>query len=416
MNKGKVLLHAAALFLFFLPVYWLAIPPAFNSVYENRRFFDSDGEFIVRQYRQGKTYTHNDHLLYHVAAGWVQRGSERLPAALHVDALTVHKAFSAAAGALGVALLYLFGRCLSAGAGTALAAAAALGGCAGWLFFSSTVDTYMPCLAACIAALGTALLYPGAPSPRRAAALGACMGLAFLLRTDSILLAPLGLVVLAAGNRRAGAAAALVAAGLVVAAAGYAILAHTVYDVPFARLADWAIGSMSRPEAQVESVWGRSGNLTPGHLRLALTNQALYSVLMPNVLLTRDANFFRIYSGWGWLTLVAYLVLAAAAGLLWTGRARKACRQRDWAGVAPYALALAWVLPRTVFYAWWDPHDPFLFAVMSLPAIWMILLYGRLAVPASWGRRADWALAALALGIWIHNAWFLLRPLNQGQG
>ena len=54
------------MFTVLVGVYWISVPHEFNTVRENRRFFDSDGEFITRQFREGETFTHETHLLYHV--------------------------------------------------------------------------------------------------------------------------------------------------------------------------------------------------------------------------------------------------------------------------------------------------------------------------------------------------------------
>ena len=68
--KSKELswLVAVPLFAIMLVVYVNALPASFNTRYENHAFFDSHGEFITRQIREGRTYHHNDHLLYHVLA------------------------------------------------------------------------------------------------------------------------------------------------------------------------------------------------------------------------------------------------------------------------------------------------------------------------------------------------------------
>ena len=100
---GAVVLTAAA-----GSVYWVSVPTEFNVVRGNRSFFDSDGEFITRQFRQGRTFTHNDHLLYHLAARAFHDGAaERLPA--RRDAVRVHKLLSVGAGALGLGLLFVIG-------------------------------------------------------------------------------------------------------------------------------------------------------------------------------------------------------------------------------------------------------------------------------------------------------------------
>ena len=108
--KPKALswLLAVPLFAVALVVYANSMPASFNTRYENRIFFDSDGEFITRQFRQGSTYTHNDHLLYHVLAKTVVRFAP--PAAGgEPDIVGGHLALSVFFGALGLATLYLGG-------------------------------------------------------------------------------------------------------------------------------------------------------------------------------------------------------------------------------------------------------------------------------------------------------------------
>ena len=82
-----------------------------------------------------------------------------------------------------------------------------------------------------------------------------------------------------------------------------------------------------------------------------------------------------------------------------------------------WAFAMAWFLSRIVFYAWWDPFDPFLFAVMSLPCLWLVLLWGTdTVVTTGTGRRARLfalcGLGFLTLVVWAHNARHMVFPLR----
>ena len=82
---------SALLFVAMLSVYGYSVPGSFNTVEENRRFFDSDGEFITRQFRQGRTFTHNDHLLYHILGKWLFTHAENIPG-IRKDPVSSHKA------------------------------------------------------------------------------------------------------------------------------------------------------------------------------------------------------------------------------------------------------------------------------------------------------------------------------------
>src|SRR4029434_2761850 len=73
--------------------------------------------------------------------------------------------------------------------------------------------------------------------------------------------------------------------------------------------------------------------------------------------------------GPGLVSWVASLVmgLVMAIGLA-AAAARRDAEHVRWV----LALVAAWIVPRVAFYCWWDPYDPFLFAVMSLPGVWLI--------------------------------------------
>jgi hypothetical protein len=251
--------------------------------------------------------------------------------------------------------------------------------------------------------------------------LGAALGLAFLLRTDAFLLAPLLLVLCGARARFGARLAAVLAAGLLVGLGGYVLLAQRFYQVPLSAVPAWSVGVTHRPEAGQH--WGKLANITGPHVAGALANQTVYTVILPGLTATRSAAIWtamsRLPLGRPAFMLYAGL-LTAALGWLLLFAARSALN-RDGRALIPPLIAAFWFAARTAFYTWWDPRDPFLFAVLSLPAIWLVALHalqprGLADAPAS-SQAAARPLTLLLLGIavlaiWTHNYLYLIRPLR----
>jgi hypothetical protein len=203
-------------------------------------------------------------------------------------------------------------------------------------------------------------------------------------------------------------------AGGVVGVLGHALLAHRFYDVAPSHLVSWALGHVDRPEVKSQ-VWGRWSNITGHSLLLALINHAMYTVVIPGLTATRSAAAGLRYSELpgGWIAPL-FWCLTLAASLSVAGRSALGSlsvkRERVWL----LALAALWLFPRVVFSAWWDPQDPFLFAVLSLPALWLVLLASVAAekpgaAPA--GRAPTIVLFVTAAAVWLHNTHYLIAPL-----
>jgi len=403
---------AIGLFLLLCAIYWASIPDVFNEIRENRRFFDSDGEFITRQFKQGSVFTHNNHLLYHIF-GTLIFGAVQ-------SATWAHKVLSVVAGAAGVTILFLGGCYWLKRPLPALLAALFIGGCAGYWFFAATIDTYVPHIAASLAALIVALLCLRTQKPGAYAVLGALMGLAFLLRTDGFLVGATAIVILDRPRRPWARLGALLLGGVVVGLLGYAVLAQTFYGVAPADTLAFAFPD--RPEMD-SGVWGRWSNVNAATLHLTLVNHALYAVAIPGVEATRSADFISAYGGIGLGALVptiwaALLVLALlnAVRLAWLGPQGDSTPR----GREPFwllALALLWFVPRIVFYAWWDPYDPFLFACMSLPAFWLLAVINAGALLSADSATAEnrWLMAGafLVAALWLYNFVYLILPMRQ---
>jgi Dolichyl-phosphate-mannose-protein mannosyltransferase len=402
-------LIAVVLFSSFWFVYSISIPSSFNTRYENRRFFDSDGEFITRQFFLGETHTHNDHLLYHVIARGLYDMTADPPAQAY-DSVPQHRWLSITAGALGVSILFLFGKQICGSTGGALAASLLIGGCAGWWFFTATIDTYLPHLTAAIASLGYALLALQHQKLRHYTLLGVFIGLAFLFRTDGFLLALLGVVAFAGNWKVAGQRLALCAAtAAIVGLIGYAVLAHAYYGVPLAEVPDWALSHANRPGIKKHQ-WGNTVNINQENLVLALANQSVYTVILPGLEMTRESQVINLFQRNGHSMAVFFLylavIIAAAIRLVWR-------RRWWWLG-----LILLWFLPRTLLFTWWDPSEPFLFACLSLPSLWILLLDFVSEEPNTSHSTAVMRnlrtvlVIFLAAGIWWHNYHTMIRPLR----
>ena len=400
---------AFAVFVAALAIYGVSVPASFNTVYENRRFFDSDGEFITRQYRQGRTFTHNDHLLYHVLGRVLSEAGSGEP-----DPVRGHRALSVVSGAAGLAIAFLGGWAHLRRVGPSLAATALLGGTAGYWFFSATIDTYVPSVAMGLVALGLALSCLREPGVVRHALLGAAGGAAFLLRSDGALLAVLGAVVLARPERRRTRVAAATTAGIVVGLLGYAVIAHLAYEVAWADVPGWALGHEARPETGDR--WGRRGNWTGANLAGVAVNQAVYTILLPGLETTGDRSIGEATRHLGpWrASLVAWGVFALVVGATLVRRSISAIGQRRWELPIALGIGVAWFVTRMLVYAWWDPYDPFLFAVMSTPLAWLAAVLFLVETdperPSRARPAAVWGMAAV---IWLHNGVHLVMPLRQ---
>jgi hypothetical protein len=396
-----------ALFILLFLVYWFSIPDSFNTVYGNRQYFDSDGEFITRQYRQGKTFTHNDHLLYHILG---KAASESFG-----DPVRGHKFLSSYFGALGVVLLCWIGLRELKDPVMVLLMALLVGGSSGWWFFSATIDTYIPCLTVSILALGLALAVRKQPNLLVCSALGLAMGLAFLLRTDSFLLVVLLVVFLGRARWSWKEFLATLGAGLAVSVVGYALLAHAFYGVPFSDMAQWAFGGMQRPEAE-ERIWGVAGNLTAGNLGLTLVNHLFYAVLVPGLTTTREAMPLTAYAKAGWIAVTLYVAVLGAALRFVVPHGIRSLRNKQFGEALPFAVIVLWFLGRVVFYCWWNPFDPFLFGVMSIPALWLTMTTGYTIMTTcrppgvQMAYRVIFGLAVAA--VWAHNFHFMVAPLG----
>ena len=270
-------------------------------------------------------------------------------------------------GALGVVLMFWFGRTVTGSTVSALAAALLIGGCAGYWFFSATIDTYVPNLCASILALGLALRCLRDQRVVSYAALGAAMGVAFLFRTDAFLLAVLALVILPCRAPWPRRLAACAMTGALVGGLGYALLAHGFYNVPFGHVTSWALGHEGRPEV-VNKQWGIAKNVTGAYVSLTAANHAVYGVLLPGLYGTHNAHVWdamsKVKGAWpGFLAYALFgvlLALVAARRIARAIAARAAAPDRPRRSLVRYADAVLHMVgpPRPVPVREPEPAGP----------------------------------------------------------
>lgn len=420
INKD-LLIHiaiATALFAVSLVIFNNSIPKRFNLKPENRKYFDSDGEFITRQFREGKTFTHNDHILYHVMGKFLFDHSPAV--GIKQNYVTPHKVLSVFFGALGVMLFYVFGAMITKRQILPLVCALFAGGTAGWWFFSATIDTYIPCLSVSIPVLGCAVLCLKKESYAYSIAIGAMAGLAFLFRTDSFILMFMGIYLLKIRGNGGNHLLSVIIPGVIIGIAGYVILAHVCYGVDFnpVNMFKWAMGSLQRPEAVQEKIWGKPENITPYNGALLFVNQLMYTIVIPGLMKTRGADFYMRYVKGGWIPLIIYMSALAVAIYHITMRVKKNSSNDNKLPLYIVLLSATWFVTRWIFYTWWDPFDPFLFAGMAMPAIWLTLLTGfHYALETSATRKIEqgyWLLIGTAtLAVWLHNIYYMIGPLRK---
>ncbi len=415
LKQRRLLKGGCALVLFsaLLIIYWISVPNAFNTVRENRRFFDSDGEFITRQFRQGKTYTHRDHLLYHILGTLLYQSADSITT-LSRDPVIVHKILSVFFGAAGITLLFLIGLKLNGQIVPSLLAALFVAGSAGYWFFSATIDTYIPALCCSILTLGAALLALREDKTMYYIVWGSAMGLAFLFRTDGVLLASSGAAFFGSRKPIWRKLLLVILFGAIVAIGGYMVFAHHFYNVPFKDIPAWSTGYGERQEAG--SDWGILANVTWKNLQLGLVNQQFYTILLPGLESTRDSRIYKMmaelrYGTPALMIYLTFLILLLGSVLF---RVVTYLKHQQWAKTIPVVLAVLWFFSRTLFYTWWNPYEPFLFAVMSIPALWLLCLF-----VLQDDTKNTYLYYARLLGIllittlvWLHNLLHFMLPLR----
>ena len=407
------------LFCVLLVGYWVAIPGAFNTIYQNRIYFDSDGEFITRQFRNNATFTHNDHLLYHVMGRAVYKNRDVFPSIDKDRVVGSHKILSVFFGALGVALLYRFGSKVTGRRLFGLLASLFVGVSSGYFFFSTTIDTYVPCLCAGILALGAALRTIDSPRLWPYVLVGVWSGVTFLFRTDGFLMATLAVFFLRRDRSFWRAVLVTVVAGFLVAVPIYFLLAHYRYDIPWRDVPSWGLGYMWRHEGDnAERIWGLLSNINTHNLKLVLYNHLFYGVVIPGLRLTRSVALWVNYksSFSGYLSFLVYLLFLAMTLVYVVRHTATAVLRKDVGFGLIISAAATWFVSRWIFYTWWDPYDPFLFAVMSIPALWLLLLSIGYAWH-KWGVSKIWSwaylsmLAVTVLFFGLHNIRLFVRFL-----
>lgn len=310
------------------------------------------------------------HLLYHVTGYALSRAFAPWSDPVAASGLAL-RLLSAGGAAASVGLLYLLVRRLTGSPFSAAVTALCLACASGFWAYAAVPETHAPAFAATLGVLLALARAVEAPAPRAYAWAGAAHALAVLLRQDTVLLAPLVLLLALVwrppgGGWRRGAAYAL-ALGLPVGAtyAGVYVLAVRGRGV-FPSFGDWVAmyGTWG--------IWGKLGYLTWDNLVLVLGG-ALGNV-------TLDPG--------RWLLLPGALALLVGAG-------RAAGRLAPPAGPLA-ALCAAWLVMRLVFVTWWSPKDAFKYNVeTSVP---FFVLMGLAAAGLETVRAAPWR-GALRAGL-----------------
>lgn len=296
------------------------------------------------------------HPLFHVLSWGVARVLAELAPTLEYPGTWALKAVSAAGGAAALALLFAATARL-ASIPLAFLLAGLLASTAGFRLYAAVGETYWPALAA---QLGLLLHLIEAERARRPAELRVLIGwtvLALLLRQDALLGVPCAAALLLLDPRRGNARARFRDGALFLGASGALTLAgYTATYGVYALQAAAPVGPFDWLTKLAQTgQWGGWGGLAP-----FLSADARPSAL--RLSLELGAASFD-YGLLGWLrgsdASAAFGPLPAAA--------RAALLVAAWIAIlAPVlwrpgrtvlAIALLFLLPRLVFYAWWQPGN-----------------------------------------------------------
>ena len=182
------------------------------------------------------------------------------------------------------------------------------------------------------------------------------------------------------------------------------------YDIPIKDIPAWSLAISERGEAR--EIWGVLGNINLENIKLAGINHLYYTILIPGLMSTRDSHIFEAMNQ---LPLGEWIIIFYTFFLLLiVGNSIFVFIKNIKHGLMTESIVILlgyiWLISRIIFYTWWDPYDPFLFAVMSIPVLWLFLLIflnkGKLST-----LRLVLALVMVIL-VWSHNYLHIINPLN----
>lgn len=413
-NKARYIIDfikkRKTLFMIFLIaffIYSFSIPGSFNNIYENRDYFNSDGEFITRQFNKGINLTHQHHILYHVLAKTIYHFG--LPLGLPHNPIFVHKLLSVFFGALGLVFFYKCILLFTSDRRHSLLFTCLLGVSASYWFFSATIDTYIPALAFTIISFFFAIKCFMNDKSVDYILLGISTSIAILFRIDNILLLCFVWIPLLFSRKKKLNLLYFSSMLILVGIFLYMITSKFVYNIEFSNFIGWILQKRIGG-----GLWATPQNFSLYNFTLLIVNHLLYSIAIPSVNTIKNINpLINYQSITGFLFFIYFLAMLSFL-LIKVKQIIKNFKEYSLL-VKVGLMSLIWLITRIVFYCWWDPADSFLFTVNSLPAIWLVYSALFYYISNKKGRiffiKPKHLLLSLLLIILINNIFYLIIPM-----
>jgi hypothetical protein len=280
-------------------------------------------------------------------------------------------------GALGAGILWSFVRRVGFDRLAAGATCGVLCLSYGYWYYSGEAEVYILSAVVLIVCLVAAHSAATRPSPRAFALLGLANGVAVLAHDTNVLFATVAAAALltaapAIGRRalaRCAAAYAAVAGAVVVAA--YAAAAIALGFSSFSQFYDWLTKYTSNGE------WGHLALLDvpkagAGLVRALVGADFLFAFDPGSTIRSvaqgdAGAQLYLMRDFPDWLAAALTALALVLAGTLIVALVSR-LRRRTWAGSAIDRLALAWLVPYTLFFAWWEPVNIEFWIAWWIPA------------------------------------------------
>lgn len=357
----------ALIFFVGIVFYYFSIIPNFEPS-KSLEMFGNDHFWIILQYQHSSDRHHNHHILYHILAKQIRVGLWLAWSVKHP--MYAFKLVSALFGALGLVFFYICLLRLWIDKGLAQLFTVLFGLLASYYYFSSTIDTYIPAVAASIVVMLFLIQCLSEDGKQHYIYLGFALGIAVLFRLDNVLLVPLALLPIAL-SRKVISSFFYCSIGLITGALAYLILAIQIYELSYIEFFDWVFER--RIDADSKGLASVS-NFNLSDFITVLKNHILYSLIFESGY--RDNSGRSLFE----LSIIVKRVLSGCfyaitfiVILVFTHK----CVKKE-VQVTPLfrnviLILVVWIVSRILFYLWFNPVEPFLFTTKTVVPVWMLI-------------------------------------------
>ncbi len=359
-----IFIFIAGFLLYYFSIKFSFIPVRYLEIFGN------DHQWIVLQSKLSSSRHHQHHLLYHIIVRQVR-------ALLWINSITrdpifAFKIVSAFFGASGLVLFYFCMVKLALNQGIAQFFTLMLGLSASYFFFSATVDTYIPAVAASIVVMICLINCLTSEKQSNYVYLGFALGLAVLFRLDNVLLVPLAFIPIILSRKKL-LNCAYCSIGLIVGALAYVVLAKYIYHINYVDIFDWVISLGSRVDKEEKGL-AELANFNLVDFMAVIKSHFLHSFIFESGYRINGDSAAYVYGAIVKKVLtICFIAITLSVIALFAVKVARNSIKITGIYRNVILILICWIVVRISFYLWFNPVEPFVFTPSTIAPIWALI-------------------------------------------